>query len=367
MVITIGDNLKLLRKKKGNTQEDLAVFLSVSIAAVSKWERAESYPDIELLPRISVYYDTTVDDLLGVGQARKDERIRELGNQTRAFWKSGDSLACVDLWRSAAKEFPNDDYVTWQLMQALSNATGVQGINSEARDKELLKEIVEIGEALSSRANDQSTMYCAMYRLCKTYMFLGEDDKAIGIANKLPMLFLSREESLLRILKGVQLREHTQSFVLTLLRSISHALLNLNRSDLGNEQAIQVYNKAIQLFELFFEDGDYGTSHYNMRDVYKQIAMTYANIRNSDSVIENLNAAANHAISYDLLDDSIHHTSVLFNGMKTPNQGKTYMYSEAQSVLKDMESDCYDFCRDDERFIEIISSLTSVTRKNMST
>jgi len=41
MNIIICDNLKELRKKKNNTQEDLAEFLTVSITAVSKWERGE--------------------------------------------------------------------------------------------------------------------------------------------------------------------------------------------------------------------------------------------------------------------------------------------------------------------------------------
>jgi len=55
MNIMICDNLKELRKNKGDTQEDLAMFLNVSITAVSKWERGECYPDIELLPKIAAY------------------------------------------------------------------------------------------------------------------------------------------------------------------------------------------------------------------------------------------------------------------------------------------------------------------------
>ena len=125
MDITISGNLKELRKKKNNTQEDLAEFLTICIAAVSKWERGESYPDIELLPRIAVFYDTTGDDLLGVGETRKNHKIREYNDQTLEFWKSGDSLACVENWRKAAKEFPNDNYVMFQLLQALTNVVGL--------------------------------------------------------------------------------------------------------------------------------------------------------------------------------------------------------------------------------------------------
>ena len=340
MDITISDNLKELRKKKNNTQEDLAEFLAVSINAVSKWERGECYPDIEFLPKIAVFYDTTVDDLLGVGETRKKQKIADYMNQTIEFWKSGDSIACIDLWRNAAKEFPNDNEVMWQLMQALSNAAnGLSWSSSgdksnEPQKNNYLKEAVALGEMLSSKASDQTTMYFAMYRLCAAYNDLGEVDKAIGIANKLPPVWLSKEEAFVRFLKDAELKPHLQQFVLTLINPLVTIIANIHRCDYDNAQKIKIYEKAIQMVILLFENGDYGAQHMWLRDWYWKIATVYAEMHNADAFFENANAAAEHALAYDSLDDDAPHTSLLFNILKTKKNGKVYMYSEARFLLE---------------------------------
>lgn len=46
MKITIGTNIKRLRSDKGITQEQLAEAMNVTCAAVSKWERGETYPSL---------------------------------------------------------------------------------------------------------------------------------------------------------------------------------------------------------------------------------------------------------------------------------------------------------------------------------
>ena len=62
--IKISENITLLRKKAGITQEDLANKLNVSNQAVSKWESGKCCPDIELLPELSSLFEISIDELL---------------------------------------------------------------------------------------------------------------------------------------------------------------------------------------------------------------------------------------------------------------------------------------------------------------
>ena len=60
----IAANIAELRRKSGMTQQDLADALSYTDKAVSKWERAESIPDVVILKRIADLFGVTVDYLL---------------------------------------------------------------------------------------------------------------------------------------------------------------------------------------------------------------------------------------------------------------------------------------------------------------
>lgn len=57
-------NLTAYRKANNLTQLELAEKLNYSDKAVSKWERAESVPDIGVLKQIATLYNITIDDLV---------------------------------------------------------------------------------------------------------------------------------------------------------------------------------------------------------------------------------------------------------------------------------------------------------------
>ena len=64
------------RRRRGITQEELANYIGVTTAAISKWETGATYPDILMLPRLAAYFDISIDELMGYEpQLEKEEML----------------------------------------------------------------------------------------------------------------------------------------------------------------------------------------------------------------------------------------------------------------------------------------------------
>ncbi len=74
--LNISDNIVRLRHDRRLTQEELADFMGVTKASVSKWEKGINTPDIMLLPRLAAFFDVTVDELIGYEAHLSGEQIR---------------------------------------------------------------------------------------------------------------------------------------------------------------------------------------------------------------------------------------------------------------------------------------------------
>ena len=72
----LSENIIRLRRERKLTQEELADFLGVTKAAVSKWENGQTSPDILLLPQLACFFDVTIDQLLGYEAQLSGEQIR---------------------------------------------------------------------------------------------------------------------------------------------------------------------------------------------------------------------------------------------------------------------------------------------------
>ena len=71
--MSFADNLKLIRKERNMSQEDLAEIMDVSRQAVSKWEQGLGYPEVEKLLLLSSKLNISLDSLMATEIAQKND------------------------------------------------------------------------------------------------------------------------------------------------------------------------------------------------------------------------------------------------------------------------------------------------------
>lgn len=76
--LNLAENIIRLRHDKKITQEQLADFVGVTKASVSKWGTKQSMPDILLLPQLAAFFDVTIDELLGYEPQLSKERMQKI-------------------------------------------------------------------------------------------------------------------------------------------------------------------------------------------------------------------------------------------------------------------------------------------------
>ena len=73
------------RKKRGLTQEELAEKLDVSPAAISKWERGISTPELSMVCKLADCFEISVDELLGRANCLLPEEEKYSKNSMKQY------------------------------------------------------------------------------------------------------------------------------------------------------------------------------------------------------------------------------------------------------------------------------------------
>ena len=86
------ENLKIIRKEKGLSQEQMALRLNVVRQTISKWEKGLSIPDAEMTIKIAEILDVSVNKLLGE-KIETEEKEKLLENITSELEKLNEFFA----------------------------------------------------------------------------------------------------------------------------------------------------------------------------------------------------------------------------------------------------------------------------------
>jgi len=106
-----------LRRQKGISQQQLAQRLGVAFQTVSKWETGATMPDIGMLPELAMFFQVSVDQLLGL-QPLPGEEYLPVESGTRGYWEER-----ADYLTRTRKTIANQDYFGFLV----ERVWGIQG------------------------------------------------------------------------------------------------------------------------------------------------------------------------------------------------------------------------------------------------
>ena len=299
MEITIGKNIKDLRKRDNRTQEDLANALGVTCQAISRWEAGGGYPDMGLVPAIANYFHISIDELFGY-HGDREAQIQAIVDKTGAAIRAlggfigeenGDLTDTVEMLRTALDEFPNEPELMIKLAECLFylgwqkhglNPTTKEGSPYQYDDVERNKENIYWQESLQVYDKllhlNVATKYreAAHHNMLHMYKFRGEYEKAKALANEQPCLFSCKEVLLTSATAGEEEAKYAGELIILLLSQLygtmSRSVLTnseLSSSEYGRELLLTL----VHLIEAVFPDGRCGRMHWDLRYLYLVLSM----------------------------------------------------------------------------------------------
>ncbi len=184
------ENFRQYRKQADMTQDEVASLLGISPQSISKWERAETYPDIALLPALANLFRTTIDSLMGMADINSFETVSSIFTQAHNAVRRGDIPAAVSIYEEALKLRPNHVGIRSDLAITLAMLPDAP---SQSRAVELSRELL-------LDPVDKST-HTTRAALCFLYEKMGLHDRAMQTSRELPHVRESREEVQSQLLK----------------------------------------------------------------------------------------------------------------------------------------------------------------------
>ena len=148
--INIARVLVTMRRKKGVTQEDLANYIGVSKASVSKWETEQSYPDVTFLPLLASYFNISIDDLIDYKPQMEKADIRKLYRRLSSDFTSKPFDSVMEECRMIIKNY----YSCFPLLQQM----GTLLVNHAEllKDPQKAASLLEEARAIFKRVKEES-------------------------------------------------------------------------------------------------------------------------------------------------------------------------------------------------------------------
>lgn len=167
------------RRESGITQEELAAYLGVTKASVSKWETGVSYPDITLLPILASYFDISIDYLMDYSPQMPDDDIDKLYDRLALDFATKPFEEVVSECEGITKKY----YSCYELLNkmALLYLNHASLASNSERTEEILRAAIILCERIIANSKDSQLFWGAINIQAICHLGLNEGEKVLDL------------------------------------------------------------------------------------------------------------------------------------------------------------------------------------------
>ena len=373
MLRTVGSTIRLLRKNKNLTQEELAEAINVTPQAISKWENNIGLPDISQIIPLATFFGVSTDIILGIAENNRNEEINEILNACNDRTLRKDAIESWLLIQDALKKYPSNlDLLQESIEYGIALSYKGNYCYNEEYAERIYKETTRQAELIIKYSSNATNILRAHMIMVMLYSSFGDAESAVKHANEFPWradmtvhamcAWINKafnEFEIEKINLQRDLEQHMHSSINTL------GLLGISYENTKNyDEALKMYFTILNIINEVFKEDDYVPALYRleMGNLYAMIARTYLGMENIDECLNYLE---------QMVDVEIYHNKVKVKEFKIKNKyldkSGTYNYAYADyrafdkdsDVLCSLDLECFNSIKDNEKYKEIVDKAKS--------
>lgn len=178
--INIAKTLVNKRKEKGITQDELANYIGVSKASVSKWETGQSYPDVTFLPMLASYFNISIDDLIDYRPQMTKEDIQKLYRRLSSDFAAKPFDSVMEDCHGIIKKYYSCFPLLVQMAILMVNHVELVK-NDQSKVSALIEEANALFIRVKSESEDVSLTKKALYMEAFCNLITGEPNTALEL------------------------------------------------------------------------------------------------------------------------------------------------------------------------------------------
>ena len=172
------------RREKGITQEEIAAYIGVSKASVSKWETGQSYPDITFLPMLAAYFDISIDQLMGYSPQIEKKDIEKMYQKLSEDFASKHFEEIIIECEAEIKKYFSCYPFILRMAQLFINHASMAA--SQERRKEILIRVVQLCERITSNCKDMNLVQEATFMQAMSWLSMGDGKAVLELLGETP-------------------------------------------------------------------------------------------------------------------------------------------------------------------------------------